>query len=286
MFNLAALLPAIKVPHMLPSFLAFIHSHKNIVVLTGAGVSTASGIPDYRDTKGDWKHSRPMEYKDFVASEYARQRYWARSALGRPRFKQAIPNAAHLALVELEAMGKISMLITQNVDGLHQLAGSRNVIDLHGRLDNVLCLQCGIRSDRDAVQACLMQRNPFFSRLSAKHLPDGDTMLEQVEFARVDIPACESCGGILKPDVVFYGENVPATSVQQSYEAIDQADALLIVGSSLMVYSGFRFARYAHEKGIAIAAINQGVTRADDLLTIKITDECGHVLTELLRQLT
>jgi len=264
---------------------SFIQSHNNIVVVTGAGVSTASGIPDYRDAKGDWKHSQPMEYKDFVATEYARQRYWARSALGRTRFKQAKPNAAHLALAELEAMGRISMLITQNVDGLHQMAGSQNVIDLHGRLDSVLCLQCRTRSNRDVVQSYLMQRNPFLSDLSAKSLPDGDTMLEQVEFAQVDIPACESCGGILKPDVVFYGENVPAASVQQSYEALDQADALLIVGSSLMVYSGFRFARYACEIGIAIAAINQGVTRADDLLTLKITGECGHVLSELVRQL-
>ena len=255
-------------------------------MVTGAGVSTASGISDYRDTRGEWKHSRPMEYKDFVATEYARQRYWARSALGRSRFKQAKPNTAHLALAELEAMGRISMLITQNVDGLHQLAGSRNVIDLHGRLDSVLCLQCGVRSDRDAVQSYLMQRNPFLSHLSAKHLPDGDTLLEQVEFAQVDIPACQSCGGILKPDVVFYGENVPAASVRQSYEAIDQADALLIVGSSLMVYSGFRFARYANDKGIPVAAINQGVTRADDIFIYKEADDCGHVLTELVTQLT
>ena len=254
-------------------------------MVTGAGVSTASGIPDYRDANGNWKHSRPMEYKDFVASEYDRQRYWSRSALGRQNFKKARPSAAHLALAELETLGKISMLITQNVDGLHQQAGNQNVIDLHGRLGSVVCLQCGNRTDRDAVQTYLMQRNPFLNQLSAGQLPDGDTMLEQVDFMQVDIPACQNCAGILKPDVVFYGENVPADRVQQSYDAIDQADALLIVGSSLMVYSGYRFARRAHEKGISIAAVNQGITRADGLLDIKVGDDCGRVLTELVTKL-
>lgn len=266
---------------MVSSIQAFIQSHHNIVVVTGAGVSTASGIPDYRDHKGDWKHSQPMQYKDFVASENARQRYWARSALGRERFKNAEPNLAHAALARLEALGKILMLITQNVDGLHQRAGSQNVIDLHGRLDHVVCLDCGIQTERDEVQQYLLEKNLFLGDLASIALPDGDSQLEQVDFSRVKIPPCKRCGGVLKPDVVFYGENVPVDRVKTCYDAIDCADALLVVGSSLMVFSGFRFAHYAHEKGLPIAAVNIGITRADELLTLKVEEDCGIVLAEL-----
>jgi NAD-dependent SIR2 family protein deacetylase len=266
---------------VMPRLLDFIQSHDNMVVITGAGVSTASGIPDYRDANGDWKHSRPMEYKDFVSSNFARQRYWARSALGRERFNKARPNAAHSALARLETNGKISTLITQNVDGLHQRAGSKNVIDLHGTLDQVVCLACKTRVSRDEVQQYLTRHNPFLEALTAIPLPDGDTLLEQIDFSKVDIPHCDSCGGILKPDVVFYGEGVPSVRVQACFEALDQADALLVVGSSLMVFSGYRFARYAHEKGIPVVAINRGVTRADNLLTLKIERDCGEVLGEI-----
>lgn len=267
------------------SIQAFVRSHSNIVVITGAGVSTASGIPDYRDSNGDWKHSRPMDYKDFVASEYARQRYWARSALGREQFKKAKPNSAHTTLALLEAKSKISVLITQNVDGLHQRAGSQNVIDLHGSLDSVICLDCKARFDRDRFQLYLMQSNPFLNELSVVSLPDGDTLLEQIDFSQMSIPQCQSCGGVLKPDVVFYGEGVPAECVQACYGAVDQADAVLVVGSSLMVYSSFRFVRHAHEKGLPIAAINLGVTRADELLSLKLEADCGEALGNLLESL-
>ena len=256
----------------------FFQSHNNIVVITGAGISTASGIPDYRDANGDWKHSQPMQHNDFVSNERSRQRYWARSALGRERFKGARPNAAHNALARLEATGKVSMLITQNVDGLHQSAGSQKVIELHGALDQVVCLACKHRIARDQVQQYLMQNNPFLQQLTAIALPDGDTQFEQTDFSIVDIPQCTHCGGILKPDVVFYGDGVPVERVQSCIEALDRAEALLVVGSSLMVFSGYRFARYAHEKGLPIAAINLGVTRADALLSLKVEADCGEVL--------
>lgn len=260
----------------------FLQQHRRLVVITGAGVSTASGIPDYRDANGKWKHAQPMEFKEFTGSELARQRYWARSAVGRARFKGARPNPAHSALARLEAIGKVETLITQNVDGLQQRAGSRNVIELHGSLDQVVCLECRQRSGRDRLQQLLMEDNPALESLTAPLLPDGDALFEGFDFSSIGIPACDNCGGRLKPDVVFYGENVPAQRVQDCFDAIDAADALLIVGSSLMVYSGFRFARYANENGLPIAAINQGVTRADDILTLKIGADCAEVLGSLL----
>ena len=262
----------------------FLRQHRKLVVITGAGVSTASGIPDYRDANGKWKHAQPMEFKEFSGSELARQLYWARSAIGRARFKGARPNPAHSALARLEATGKVETLITQNVDGLQQRAGSRNVIELHGSLDQVVCLECHQRSDRDRMQQFLMENNPALGTLTAPVLPDGDALFEGFDFSSIAIPACDNCGGRLKPDVVFYGENVPAQRVQDCFAVINAADALLIVGSSLMVYSGFRFARYANEIGLPIAAINQGVTRADDILTLKVSADCVEVLESLLSE--
>ena len=270
---------------MFRSLIDFFENHHNVVVLTGAGVSTASGIPDYRDESGAWKHSRPMQYQDFVGSDYSRQRYWARSAIARVRFNTASPNKAHTALAQLETLGKLSLLITQNVDQLHQRAGSRRVVNLHGSLDQVVCLDCPNRVAREQVQHFLMQNNPVLENLYPVLAPDGDADLEQINFSQIKIPHCESCGGILKPEVVFYGENVPSERVKTCIAAVDGADAMLIVGSSLMVYSGYRFARRAHEKGIPIFAINRGVTRADDLLAIKIEQDCGAVLEKLAETL-
>ena len=263
------------------SILDFFHQHSRLVVITGAGVSTASGIPDYRDANGQWKLAQPMEYRDFTSSELARQRYWTRSTIGRSRFKAARPNQAHIALAKLEAIGKIESLITQNVDGLHQRAGSQKVIDLHGSLDQVVCLECSQRSSRDLFQALLIEANPALNTLAAPALPDGDAFFEEFDFSSIRIPACDNCAGRLKPDVVFYGENVPKQRVQNCYDAVDAADALLIVGSSLMVFSGFRFARHANNKGLPIAAINQGVTRADCLLSLKINADCVDILERL-----
>ena len=268
---------------MSSSITSFLNQFDNLVVITGAGISTASGIPDYRDSNGEWKHRKPMSYQDFIANEYSRQYYWVRSALGRQSFRKAKPSQAHLALAKLEASAKISKLITQNVDGLHRAAGSRKVIELHGGLDRVVCLDCRARMDRDDIQDFLVEMNPGLSLLSAAILPDGDTQLEAFDFSKIKIPACEYCNGMLKPDVVFFGESVPADRVQTSIRAIDESDAMLVVGSSLMVYSGFRFVRYANEKGIPIGAINQGKTRADELFCVKTREDCNQVLAKFAK---
>jgi len=266
-----------------PNYLIdFFENHNQVVVLTGAGVSTASGIPDYSDESGAWKHSRPMEYGNFIGSDFSRRRYWARSAIGRIRFKAASPNQAHSALARLEALGKVALLITQNVDQLHRRAGSKRVVDLHGTLDQVVCLDCSASIAREQVQHFLMQHNPQLENLSSVLAPDGDSQLEQIDFTKIEIPYCDHCGGILKPDVVFYGESVPPERVKTCFDAVGRADAMLIAGSSLMVYSGYRFTRRAHEIGMPIVAINRGVTRADDILTMKVEQDCGTVLKGLV----
>jgi NAD-dependent SIR2 family protein deacetylase len=261
---------------------SFIESHAKIFVLTGAGCSTGSGIPDYRDGDGAWKRRQPVVFNAFMGSQAVRQRYWARSLLGWRRFRAAAPNAAHRALAALEARGKISLLVTQNVDRLHQAAGAENVLDLHGRLDLVRCMGCGADFPRDAVQAELARLNPDWLRLEAAEAPDGDADLESADFSGFRVPPCPACGGLLKPDVVFYGESVPRERVSAAYEALRAADAVLVVGSSLMVYSGFRFLDEAAKLGRPSAAVNLGRTRADGLLALKVEQECGEALGFLL----
>ena len=256
----------------------FFKKNKSLTVLSGAGISTASGIPDYRDRDGNWKHARPVQFTDFVSSESTRRRYWARSFAGWRRMSNARPNGAHAALANLEAAGKVETLITQNVDGLHRAAGSRNVIDLHGVLSRVLCMACNSVESRVSWQQKLDKANPAWRAEIASVKPDGDTELNAVAYDDFDVPACETCGGIVKPDVVFFGENVPRSRVATALEAVEKSDALLIVGSSLMVFSGFRFARRAADLGKPIAIINQGKTRADDLATLKIDADCQSVL--------
>ncbi len=263
---------------MKKTLLNFIHNHKQILVLTGAGVSTASGIPDYRDEKGQWKHRKPIYFDEFIKSETARKRYWARSAVGWQRFGMAQPGRAHLALAQLESEGKVSKLITQNVDNLHQRAGSRDVIDLHGNLQQVICLGCKDFRPRADIQDFLLQHNPQLQEMSAGSAPDGDAYLEGIDFSSIHIPFCEQCGGLLKPDVVFYGESVPADRVKRCFSAVQQSDAMLVLGSSLMVYSSYRFVLRAVELGLEIIAINRGLTRADELLNLKIEQDCGEVL--------
>jgi NAD-dependent SIR2 family protein deacetylase len=260
----------------------FIDGHAKLFVLTGAGCSTASGIPDYRDADGSWKRGRPIMLQDFVAHERSRQRYWARSLVGFRRMRAARPNDAHRALALLESQGRVTELVTQNVDGLHQAAGHRGVIDLHGRIDVVRCLACERRVPREVVQAELVERNPYFASLDALEAPDGDAALDGIDFAPFEVPACATCGGLLKPDVVFFGERVPSGRVQQAFAALEAADAMLVVGSSLMVYSGYRFAQAAARAGRPIAAVNLGTTRADELLTLKIMDRCADALSFLL----
>ncbi len=262
----------------------FLHRHPRLLVITGAGCSTAAGIPDYRDENGAWKQREPMRYQVFTGDPLARRRYWARSMLGWRTMAHAQPTAAHHALAQLEQAGRIVQLVTQNVDGLHQAAGSRAVVDLHGRIDTVCCLGCGARSPRRALQAQLMDRNPDWLALDARSLPDGDADLEGPDFATFDVPDCLRCGGMLKPDVVFFGESVPRERVAAVRDALAQADAVLVVGSSLMVYSGYRFVEEAKSAGKPVAAVNRGRTRADPLLVLKLQAEVGLAMGALAAQ--
>lgn len=251
---------------------------RRCVVLTGAGVSTESGIPDYRDLNGAWKRTPPMQYQEFIGSHAARQRYWARALIGWQQFRHVEPNRAHHALMQLQQAGVVHTIITQNVDGLHQRAGSHIVIDLHGRIDLVECLQCKRTLPRAQLQLQLAELNPQWASLTAEMAPDGDALLEHSDFASFKLPACEQCAGPLKPAVVFFGESVPKHSVDSAYEAVRKADLLLVAGSSLMVMSGYRFVREARALGIPIAVINLGRTRADDEVTIKVEESCGPAL--------
>ena len=263
----------------------FVARHPRLFVLTGAGVSTGSGIPDYRDNGGAWKRRPPVQFQEFVDLAATRRRYWARSLVGWRAFAAASPNLAHLALTRLERTGRIIQLVTQNVDRLHQRAGSDRVIDLHGRLDRITCLDCGTPGQRSVLQARLEAANTVFAGRAATMAPDGDADLEDDDLAGFSVPDCPACGGLLKPDVVFFGENVPPKRVENARDALAAADAMLVVGSSLMVFSGFRFARLAAERGLPVAAINLGRTRADDLLSLKVGADCGAALDGLLRRL-
>jgi NAD-dependent SIR2 family protein deacetylase len=260
----------------------FIERHPRLCVLTGAGVSTSSGIPDYRDEHGEWKRARPVEFRPFMTDLKVRQRYWSRSTAGWPTIEQARPTAAHHALAQLESTNVISLLITQNVDGLHQAAGSRNVIDLHGRLELARCMQCGDTLSRAELQRRLLADNPTWAHTPARAAPDGDADIEDRDHGSFVVPGCLECGGILKPDVVFFGENVPRERVERAFDGVANTDALLIVGSSLMVYSGYRFAEAAAAAGKPIAAVNLGRTRADHLLALKIEEPCDAAIPELL----
>lgn len=256
----------------------FIDRHPRLLVLTGAGCSTGSGIPDYRDADGGWKREPPVGFQAFMADAATRSRYWARSLVGWRRFRRARPNGAHHALARLESAGRVALLVTQNVDRLHQAAGSRRVLDLHGRLDRVRCMGCELRLPRDAWQAELLAANPAWALLDAPDAPDGDADLTGVDFGAFRVPACPACRGILKPHVVFFGESVPRERVAAAMSALERADAMLVVGSSLMVYSGYRFAKAAAAAGKPIAAVNLGRTRADALLALKIARSCSSVL--------
>jgi NAD-dependent SIR2 family protein deacetylase len=265
-----------------PPLQDFIDRYARLFVLTGAGCSTNSGIPDYRDSHGNWKRTPPVTFQAFMGDERTRQRYWARSLIGWRRFGQAAPNDAHRALARLEAKGRCEVLLTQNVDRLHQSAGHRQVIDLHGRLDLIRCMGCGAKTPRHEFQRALGAANAAWLALDAADAPDGDADLEDADFSSFVVPPCEACGGILKPDVVFFGENVPKDVVATAHDHLARADAMLIVGSSLMVYSGFRFVQAAAKSGVPIAAVNLGRTRADDLLALKIEDRCEAALSFLL----
>jgi NAD-dependent SIR2 family protein deacetylase len=257
--------------------------HSRLFVLTGAGCSTESGIPDYRDADGSWKRAAPVMYQAFVADLEIRRRYWARSLVGWRRLCAARPNDAHHALACLQHRQRVECLVTQNVDRLHQAAGSVEVIDLHGRIDLVRCMSCQVRLPRARLQAELENLNPRFAALDAPTAPDGDADLAALDFSSFQVPPCSLCGGLLKPDVVFFGESVPQHRVHSALLHLMQADAMLVVGSSLMVYSGYRFVQAAAAAGMPIAAVNLGRTRADALLTFKVSQHCSQALAFLLQ---
>ncbi|HEX7684628.1 MAG TPA: NAD-dependent protein deacetylase [Trinickia sp.] len=259
----------------------FVERHERLFVLTGAGVSVASGIPGYRDLKGDWMRAQPIQWQAFRDSDHARRRYWARSMVGWPMVAAARPNAAHHALAQLGAAGRIERLVTQNVDGLHQRAGSADVVELHGSIGDVVCLDCGSRHARGAIQVQLLSENPGLADMTAAVSADGDAHLEWDALDLFRVPTCPSCGGMLKPDVVFFGENVPRERVAAASHALQGADAMLVIGSSLMVYSGYRFCQWAASAGTPIAAVNIGLTRADALLSLKVEAPCGDALAAL-----
>lgn len=256
-----------------------------VVILSGAGLSTESGIPDYRGETGRTRRAEPMTYQTFVSSAPARRRYWARSHLGWRHIARAAPNAGHRAVAELQARGLLAGIITQNVDGLHQAAGAREVIELHGSLDRVACLSCRRRSPRQDLHRRLTAANPGWHAVAAEINPDGDAVLtdEQVETFRV--VDCHRCGGLLKPDVIFFGENVPRPRVEECFSLTERAGMLLVLGSSLTVMSGYRFVRHAAERGIPVAIVNRGPTRGDSDAVVTLDAPLGAALTALLREL-
>ena len=256
----------------------FFLRNSKVVVLSGAGLSIESGIPSYRDNKGSWNRSDPMQHLQFINDSALQQRYWARSFMGWPLVRDARPNAAHEALAQLEQQGRVELLITQNVDRLHQAAGSENVVDLHGRLDEVVCLHCGGIIQREQVQQCMAIENPHLVSIRTDWLPDGDADLAEQHVREVKVPRCLQCNGALMPSVVFFGGTVPKERRERCMQTVAESDALLVVGSSLQVFSGFRFCRQAKKLGKPLALINPGLTRADELADLKLSVNCGELL--------
>jgi NAD-dependent SIR2 family protein deacetylase len=255
----------------------------NVLVLTGAGISTESGIPDYRGPTGAARRSQPMTYQAFVGDAEGRRRYWARSFLGWRTIADAQPNDGHRAVAALQAAGLVSGVITQNVDGLHQAAGATGVVELHGGLDSVRCLTCGCPSTRSDTDVLLRVLNPDFSAEALGVNADGDAELADEALAGFVPPTCRTCASpLVKPAVVFFGESVPPERVARCFGMVDDAEALLVLGSSLTVFSGYRFARAAARRGIPLAIVNQGPTRADDIADLKVEAPLGPFLTDLV----
>jgi len=263
----------------------FMARHPDALVLTGAGISTASGIPDYRDADGVRRGRAPIQGPEFRTQPAVRQRYWARSMLGWPVMRNAAPNAGHKALARLQAHGRIGPIITQNVDGLHQRAGSADVLELHGSIHAVVCLACGERQARAQVQQQLEALNPQLAGASAQPAPDGDAHLDPDNLPGFKVPDCLHCGGVLQPDVVFFGDSVPGERTSAARERVERASALLVVGSSVMVHSGYRLCTRAAESGKPLAALNAGKTRADHLFCLKAGDALQEILPKLERAL-
>lgn len=262
------------------SLLALLRGQR-LVVLSGAGCSTDSGIPDYRGPTGALRRRQPIQYQDFLRSDAVRRRYWSRSAVGWPIVAAARPSAAHQALSTLEQAGCLAGVITQNVDGLHQAAGSAQLIELHGSLHRVRCLACGVPLERRVLQGELLAHNPAIAAALATTAPDGDAEVAEALSADFVVPPCGACGGMLKPDVVFFGETVPRAIVDAAWAMLARGTVLLVLGSSLTVYSGFRFVRGAAERGLPVAIVNQGPTRGDELAAVRLSAPLGPTLTAL-----
>lgn len=253
----------------------------NVAVLSGAGLSTESGIPDYRGATGRLRRAEPMTYQTFTGTAAARRRYWARSHLGWRYVAGALPNEGHRAVAELEHRGQLAGIITQNVDGLHQAAGARRVIELHGSLARVLCLGCGERTAREHLDARLRAANPDWAGRVAGITPDGDAVVDDAAAATFQVVDCENCGGLLKPDVIFFGENVPGPRVEDCYRLVERSAGLAVLGSSLTVMSGYRFVRHAARYGIPVVIINHGATRGDVHAVATLDAPLGVTLTAL-----
>ena len=256
------------------------------LVLTGAGISAASGVPTYRDDEGIWQRKPPVTHQEFMTSHKARQRFWLRNMVGWKFISQAQPNPAHNSLVALERAEAVSGIITQNVDGLHQRAGSCETIDLHGRVDTIVCMNCGAKIARSALQPWMEAHNPSSAAYSASAAPDGDADIDTLDYSSMQVPSCEICGGVLKPDAVFFGDTIPKPRLADCQRKLESACGLVVIGSSLSTYSGYRFCLWASRANKPIVIINQGVTRGDPLATAKITDNCASVLDLWLNSLS
>lgn len=262
----------------------FLTKHQQLLVLTGAGISTESGIPDYRSEEvGLYARSnhKPIQYQEFIKYPKVRQRYWARNFVGWPRFSNIQPSATHHAVRQLEMAGKVTTVVTQNVDHLHQKAGSKNVIELHGSGYLVKCLSCPYEVDRFTLQDTLMERNPDMKGSFSMIRPDGDVELSKEEVDKFRVPLCPKCEGAMKPDIIFFGDNVPKARVEQIRKQVSNSEAILVLGSSLTVYSSYRIILQAKEENKEVAILNIGPTRADDIADMKVSTKCGDILPEL-----
>ena len=289
--------PLIRIPQMRPAtgapppeggieaLVQFIRHHSPLLVLTGAGLSTSSGIPAYRDGDGRWLRRDPILFQDFLASATVRRRYWARSYFGWLLMQRAAANPAHRALAALEQSGHVSLLVTQNVDGLHAQAGSQALVELHGRLARVKCLHCHTVLDREEVQQQLEALNPGWRPEVLGYNPDGDAELDASAYPGFRVADCDACGGPLKPDVVFFGEPVPVERADTVGQFMARSKGLLVVGSSLVVMSGYRIVRQAAAVGLPVVAVNNGRTRADELLQFKTGGDCVKVLEQVVAEL-
>jgi len=264
----------------------FVREQAPLCVFTGAGCSTPSGIYDYRNEEGQWKRPEPVYLQDFLTKSRSRRQYWARSMLGFPRFLQAQPNPAHHALAELEERDYMSNLITQNVDKLHEVAGQQKLVKLHGSLATVTCLTCGHQISREKIQASLERENQYFLEHSEQMVDGGEARYTVPIDETFLIPACDACGGIIKPDVVFFGDSVPEEVKQSARHSVRASRGVLLLGTTAQVYSCYRHVREADQLGLPIAAINVGKTRADDLLQIKLEQAVEKILPRLLDALS